>query len=195
MSVIVIAPTATPSLGVKAKLLVKTLFGKYALATNTGIFSVLLGAGDCIQQKLMIKKELENGVVVRYDWLRTLRMSVVGLALGPMHHYWFKLLDRQLRGTGARIFSKKVLVDQLCSPMFSSVFISGLALMEGQNVNESLAEYRRKFWKILAIDWTLWTPVQLVNFALVPAQARVLFVSSVQVGYNGIISHVKHEEE
>lgn len=40
----------------------------------------------------------------------------------------------------------------------------------------------------------MWPVAQAVNFGMVPAHYRVLFIGSVSLGYNAAMSYIKHED-
>lgn len=84
-----------------------------------------------------------------------------------MNHLWYKFLERRIVGpVSVKLVAKKILADISVSPIFANVFISGcvvlsvfstnpllgVAFLEGASVKESLAEYRRKFFRVLAVS-------------------------------------------
>jgi protein Mpv17 len=168
----------------------KKLFTTHLLLTNTTSCSLLLGLGDAAQQHI---QAYQSPVKKPYDWARTLRMAVMGLAMGPMNHYWYKILDGRLPGNCMATCIKKVFLDQMACPIFSLTFITGLGLLEGQSMKSAVKEYKDKFFQILALDWIVWPPTQYINFTFLSPQYRVLYISSVQLFYNCIISYIKHD--
>lgn len=88
---------------------------------------------------------------------------MMGLALGPMGHVFYRELDaRCVLGSRAEIVAKKIIADMSVSPIFactliagnefnSVVNLSGIALQEGKSVYEALDEYRRKFLRIFLV--------------------------------------------
>ena len=53
-------------------------------------------------------------------------MFTIGLALGPLNHYWYLFLDKILPGATGRIVFKKVILDELiASPVFTTSFFMG----------------------------------------------------------------------
>ncbi|KAI6191269.1 Mpv17-like protein 2 [Aphelenchoides bicaudatus] len=169
------------------RLLVSNAFSpRYLLFTNTTICCTLFGVADVVEQKV------NNNHV---DWVRAVRVGSIGFVLGPMNHFWYKFLERKIAGpVTVKLVAKKILADISVSPIFANVFISGVAFLEGASVKESLAEYRRKFFRVLALDCCVWPPTQSINFGLVPARFRVLYVSIVQLNYNIFLTYIKHNE-
>jgi len=170
----------------------KTSFGKNLLLTNIVSSGGLLVAGDVIQQKLEISQNPDK----KFDTARSARMGLVGLSQGPPHHYWYLYLDKLLPGKTAAIVCKKILADQIfAAPFFAITFIYGASLLEGKSLGSCWTEFKTKFPTIYLFDWVIWPPTQAVNFALVPAQYRVLYVNGVTVLWDVFLSYIKHRPE
>uniref|UniRef100_A0A158Q860 Mpv17-like protein 2 n=1 Tax=Elaeophora elaphi TaxID=1147741 RepID=A0A158Q860_9BILA len=119
----------------------------------------------------------------------------MGLVIGPMCHFWYKWMERTvIHGTKAAIVSKRIACDIAASPIFGSIFISGLALLEGNSICDAIGEYRRKFIRIFLLDICVWPPTQLINFWFLPLKFRVFYVNFVQLFYNCCLSYIKHNE-
>jgi len=171
----------------------KTSFGKNLLLTNIVSSGGLLVLGDFIQQKVEIS---QNPDKEKYDTERSARMGLVGLSQGPPHHYWYLYLDKVLPGTSAATVCKKILADQLfAAPFFAFTFIYGASLLEGKSLVSCWSEFKSKFPTIYLFDWFIWPPTQAVNFALVPAQYRVLYVNGVTVLWDVFLSYIKHRPD
>ena len=92
------------------------------LLVNTAVSGGLYGLGDICQQKLT-----GNGA---NDWTRTLRMTALGILMGPVNHYWYFALDVVLPGRAGRTVLKKVLADQLVmAPVCCVIFYTGKQLL------------------------------------------------------------------
>ena len=53
-------------------------------------------------------------------------MVVIGLALGPFNHFWYAILDKVVKGTGAQVVFKKIALDQaFAGPFFCTLFLTG----------------------------------------------------------------------
>lgn len=122
-------------------------------------------------------------------------MAVVGITQGPPHHYWYLALDTFLPGRSRSMILKKILADQIiAAPFFAISFIYIASLLEGHTVQECWAEFAAKFPTIYAFDWLIWPPSQYINFSLVPAQFRVLYVNLVTVVWDVFLSYIKHQD-
>lgn len=62
-------------------------------------------------------------------------------------------------------------------------------------VGSCWTEFKTKFPTIYLFDWVIWPPTQAVNFALVPAQYRVLYVNGVTVLWDVFLSYIKHKPD
>ena len=83
-------------------------------------------------------------------------MGIVGLAQGPVNHWWYTWLDRVLPGKSLVVIGKKILADQvIASPFFSSTFFVGVGLLEGYSTAEAWQEYKDKFLMVYLVSWIL----------------------------------------
>jgi len=115
---------------------------------------------------------------------------------GPPHHYWYLYLDKLLPGKSAGVVCKKILADQIfAAPFFAITFIYGASLLEGKTLGSCWSEFKTKFPTIYLFDWFIWPPTQAINFALVPAQYRVLYVNGVTVLWDVFLSYIKHKPD
>jgi len=151
----------------------------------------IYGIADVIVQMIEGKSRSLRDV----ELSRVLRVSSIGLLHGPMNHYWYKFLDGTVViGTPGVLVAKKVIADLSVSPFFTSTFIAGIATLEGKSAIESLDEYRRKFFQVIALDICVWPPAQSVNFFFLPPAFRVLYVSFVVLIYTCFLTWIKHSE-
>uniref|UniRef100_A0AAF5PJI2 Mpv17-like protein 2 n=1 Tax=Wuchereria bancrofti TaxID=6293 RepID=A0AAF5PJI2_WUCBA len=166
---------------------------KRLLLTNVAVTSSLLGVSDGLQQ--WISGDYNSNQNESFNVARTRQFATMGLVIGPMCHFWYRWLEKtMIRGTKATIISKKIACDIVASPVFGSILISGLALLEGNSIVDAIAEYRRKFIRIFVLDICVWPPTQLINFWFLPLKFRVIYVNCVQLFYNCCLSYIKHNE-
>lgn len=165
---------------------------KYLLYTNLGISFTLSGVGDVIEQQY----ELIRGTLKEWDKLRTRKMALSGITVGIMCHYYYALLDKRLPGRSMSVLVKKVFIDQLvCSPLCISVFLVTIAYLEGQTLKQFLEDLKRKGWRLYCADWVVWPPAQFINFYFLPPKYRVLYDSTISLGYDIYTSYVNHDKE
>lgn len=73
------------------------------------------------------------------------------------------------------------------APVFISVFLSSMAVLEGGSVQEKL---EKNYKTALTTNYALWPFVQLVNFKLIPLHHRLLFVNVISIGWNSYLSYL-----
>jgi len=170
----------------------KAFSKKYLLATNLTLSVSLSGVGDIIEQNYEIMtKEIDQ-----FNSKRTRNMSISGLSLGLVCHYWYHYLDRFLPGYTLRVAMKKLVLDQfIASPLCIATFFLTLGYLEGTSKEEFIKETKQKAIKLYVADWMVWPPAQFINFYLLPYQYRVLFDNTISLGYDIYTSRVKHEDE
>lgn len=87
------------------------------------------------------------------DILSAGRMLIAGLALGPMHHYFYGYLIKIWPGRDIQTVTKKVLADQLImSPVCIGTFFYGMGSMEGKTVAQSTKELKNKFLAVYTVS-------------------------------------------
>lgn len=177
--------------------LIKKLFTKYLVVTNTITCGCLLGTGDLITQNIEQrfmhrKKEDEEGVVI--NWHRTGRMFMMGISLGPLTHLWYNVaIDKLIKGVGNKMVFKKILADQfVAGPIFCSSFFFGMGLMEGRGIKGAVGEVRDNFLPVYMADWCFWPPAQYINFRYLPVEYRVVYVCTLTLCWNTFLSYMKH---
>ncbi|KAK4538420.1 hypothetical protein CDCA_CDCA17G4445 [Cyanidium caldarium] len=127
-----------------------------------------------------------------WDAARTARMASFGLLLhGPIGHYWYNMLDRTVMPHASKSTTAvvgKMAIDQLLwAPVFTSMFFSYMEAAEG-HPERAPDVVREKLWPTLKVNWTVWPLAHLINFRFVPSSQRILYINTVQVGYNAFLS-------
>jgi protein Mpv17 len=107
----------------------------------------------------------------------------------PLAHGFYVLVDRVVPYTGWRGVAVKVAIDQLlyASPMTMSFFVTD-ALLEGCSPQEAWDRGAAIIWDVTKMTWSVWPFVQMFNFAVVPMQHRVVFVSVVATVWSVYLS-------
>lgn len=148
----------------------------------TSLIGFLLG--DLIAQKFLGEK----GAPI--DWARVARMSSFGFLIhGPTGHYFYSALDRLIVGTAPLKVAAKVLIDQVFwAPIFTALFFSYLGFAEGKSVEDVITKIKKDTWVGVKTSWKFWPLAHTINFGFVPTSQRLLYVNTLQVGYNVILS-------
>ncbi|KAH9409900.1 hypothetical protein TYRP_009646 [Tyrophagus putrescentiae] len=133
-----------------------------------------------------------------FNLVRSAHMTAAGLTTGVVTHYWYILLDRCL---GSRrtplVLAKKILLDQVVfSPVNLFVYFSTLGICERSSWRHVKGELVEKgLENIYVVEWAIWPPMQLINFALLPLRYRILFDNVVSLGFDIYSPYVKYKTE
>jgi protein Mpv17 len=131
-----------------------------------------------------------------YDVMRTVRLGSFGFLLhGTTGHYFYGMLDSKLPGTKPVTVATKVLIDQtMWNPIFGLMFFGYLNVCEGK----SFADYKQKISQDLKTavmgSWAVWVPAHTINFAFVPPSQRLLYINTIQIGYNVFLSFLGNKK-
>lgn len=111
---------------------------------------------------------------------------------GPVIHAFHNFLDlvlfKRMEQTSMPVVIAKVVIDQfIFTPIFTSVYFYTRALAEDKSMSDTTALIRNKLSAILRKNWTVWIPVNVVNFLFVPLDLRVLFGSVVAFFWNSYL--------
>ncbi|KKA30169.1 hypothetical protein TD95_001180 [Thielaviopsis punctulata] len=185
------------------------------ILTQAVTTSILFATGDVTAQLFIEPKK--EGEKTGYDFARTGRMALYGggefiiaiglifvfflsnpppppktVVFGPCAATWYKFLSKNvvLPNSNAQM-AARVLCDQgIFAPVFIGVFLSSMAVLEGNDPKEKLANGYRG---ALTSNYYLWPAVQVVNFKFVPLQHRLLFTNVISIGWNGYLSFLNSQ--
>jgi len=127
---------------------------------------------------------------------RCLRMAAAfGLTSGFFCHHWYNLLDKALPGASVRLVAKKILLDQLFSPVpiVSCLLVYGI--LGGATYGQLQRDVGQKGLRLYAADWLIWPPAQFVNFYYLPTRYRVFFDNAVSLVADVYCSRVNHLQD
>ncbi|GLU09752.1 hypothetical protein SLE2022_265950 [Rubroshorea leprosula] len=124
-----------------------------------------------------------------HDWLRALRMTSYGfLFYGPGSYAWYHYLDHCLPGLTVKNITLKVLLNQIVlGPCVIAVVFAWNNLWQGK-LSELPKKYQRDALPTLFNGFRFWIPVSMLNFWVVPLQARVAFMSMGSIFWNFYLS-------
>ena len=165
-------------------------FGKHPFLTNCATFGGLYVSAEMSQQYLqyLLSSETQDFAL---QWPSVLRYAVLGfVAFPPIVYNWYKWLDATLPGSSKKTVVKKMMLDQfVLGPPQLALFFLLMSAMEGaRNVTEECEE---KFLSTFVIDSLYWLPVQAVNFRLVPAKFRVVYLGTAFFVWLNILCAIK----
>ncbi len=182
-----------------------SLFQRHLLLTNVAISVGLSAAGDLLQQRQEAAsgerhKDADSASKppssdARSGLSRAAHMGAAfGLTSGVLCHHWYLYLDRAVPGSGLRVVTRKVLLDQLLfSPVCIAACLGASGVLEGGSLARIREELAHKGLRLYLAEWVIWPPAQFVNFHFLPTRFRVLFDNLVSLGYDVYASRVKHQ--
>lgn len=154
-------------------------------ATSTLVLGII---GDYLAQRLSSYQRMDE--VFALDLRRLLSVGAWGFVfMGPVLHYWYGCLDRIFFGPMAAW--KKMATDQVAfAPFFNAAFILGVGTLEGDaNV---VANLKATYFSSMKANYAIWPIAQSINFGLVPKEFQILFVNTVGLVWNVILTYIAH---
>ncbi|CAN0897457.1 Protein SYM1 [Linum grandiflorum] len=128
-------------------------------------------------------------VLSNHDWLRALRMASYGFLLyGPGSYAWYQFLEHCLpKQTVQNLVLKVVLNQVILGPSVIAVVFAWNSLWQGK-LSQLPGKYQRDALPTLFSGLRFWIPVSILNFWLIPLQARVAFMSMGSIFWNFCLS-------
>jgi len=151
---------------------------------NSVSSATLFGAGDILAQQGIEK------VGSKHDFLRTLRISVYGgFVFSPIMTRWYSFLQTvNLRSKWSTIGARVGLDQFVLTPNVVAIFFTSMAVLEGKDATHIKQKLYAHWQPTLIRNWAVFIPVQLLNFAVVPPQLRLLVVNCVSLFWNCYLS-------
>jgi len=139
--------------------------------------------GDFLAQKFIDKKD-------KIDWKRFGRMASFGLLFhGPTGHFFYGFLDSKIPGTAALTVATKVFIDQIIwNPIFGCMFFGYMGAAEGLGPSAIKTRIEKNLFDSVKGSWTVWPIAHAINFRFIPTSQRLLYINSIQIGYNMFLS-------
>ncbi|SGZ55424.1 CIC11C00000000187 [Sungouiella intermedia] len=113
-----------------------------------------------------------------------------GFIMSFFQCWWYKFLQIYSKHPQFIEVLRKVMLDQFCySPLSLFAFFTyGTIVLENGTWDDTRDKLRRVYLKTLMVNYSVWFPVQFINFLLVPRPFQVPFSSSVSVLWNCFLS-------
>eukprot|EP00624_Nannochloropsis_granulata_P002109 evm.model.NODE_20471_length_5849_cov_24.975893.2 len=74
------------------------------------------------------------------------------------------------------------------------MFFSYLGVAEGKSFADIQAKIKNDLTTAVVGSWTVWIPAHFVNFRFVPSSQRLLYINSIQIGYNIFLSFLGNKK-
>jgi len=132
-----------------------------------------------------------------FDWARLFRLSSFGfLVHGTSSHWFYGFLDGRIPGTSAKVVFTKVFIDQvLWNPIFGIMFFSYVAAFELKGIDYVKDKVKNELLTQVTGSWKVWPMAHAINFRFIPSSQRVLYINSIQIGYNCFLSLISNRAE
>jgi len=149
-----------------------------ALTSFTGF-----ALGDILAQIFIQKAD-------KFDFARLARLASFGfLVHGTTSHWFYGMLDGKIPGTSAGVVFTKVFIDQvLWNPIFGIMFFGYIGALEGKGIPYVIEKTKNDLVNAVTGSWKVWPLAHTINFRFVPSSQRVLYINTIQIGYNCFLS-------
>lgn len=162
----------------------------HPLATGIWTSGLKTSAADLFAQKVIEgKKEI--------DWTRHAVFCTFGFAyLGGFQYWLYNVKFTQWCGPITAKFGHrasapiKTFIDQAIHHpfLYFPTFYAIKAKVSGEPLSYAVQKYKSEIWESVKTLWSVWVPLQLINFAFVPRHMRVPYVAGVSFGWTMILS-------
>lgn len=154
--------------------------------------ATLMAVGDSLSQVIEHHQNQQKDKF-NFDYYRLGRMTAIGSIFGPLLHYWYGWLDKTITFTGSKGAVSKVVLDQgLFAPAILAFVTVTVGASEGKSTTELKEIMQTSYLTSLKINYLIWPAANFINFNFVPPAFRVLYVSSLSVVWNTILSNILH---
>lgn len=189
------------------------------LLTEMTTSGVIWSLGDLASQHIESVQETNNGpskksntknqdrprMKRKFNWKRNLHQAAyASIIWGPIAHKWYHLLEEVAQSIVPNhkpayyMVATKLALEIFClHPTSLLAYFTVMGKMSGDSNATIRDQLNTDFWPTLMLEISLWTPLDVVNFALVPVRHQLLvtncgcFVESValsSIKNNGIES-------
>jgi len=129
-----------------------------------------------------------------FDWLRLFRLASFGFLIhGTSSHWFYGMLDGKIPGTSAKVVFTKVFIDQvLWNPIFGIMFFGYVAATELKGIGYVIDKTKNELLTQVTGSWKVWPVAHAINFRFIPSSQRVLYINTIQIGYNCFLSLISN---
>jgi hypothetical protein len=163
---------------------------RHPVATGVWTSGLKTSAADAFAQKVLEGRE-------EMDWKRHATFCTFGFVyLGGFQYWLYNVKFTQWCGPITSRFGHKAsapiktFIDQAIHHPFVyfPTFYAIKASVTGKPMSYAVDKYKSEIWTSMKTLWTVWVPLQLINFAFVPRHLRVPYVAGVSFGWTMILS-------
>ena len=185
----------------KAANLFLTAYKKYDKALIVSPFktkmitnAIVFATADVICQKV-----IENPPK-KFDFRRLLNITMVGgLFAAPVGHLWYcKCIPRLVRKVTSNTKFHPILSMIADQTLFSTPLVSSFLFLneflKDFNVKKGIDNVKEKLWTGMKANWTVWPPVQIINFSFIPIHFQVPFVNFIGLFWTIYLSYLQNNK-
>jgi protein Mpv17 len=162
------------------------------VVTKTLINVIIYLLGDWLSQTVFQKKN-----VLDFDISRTMKNGFIGLCFGPLVHEYYQFSDTILPPENGLVTKlEKILMDQtIYLTVKCSIYISAVGLLNGDGLQTVQQTVKDKIGGVVITAWKFWPIIHCITYGLIPARHRILWVNSVDLVWNAILSSQANKAE
>ncbi|CAH0373817.1 unnamed protein product [Pelagomonas calceolata] len=127
-----------------------------------------------------------------YDHLRALRFVGFRICVVRCYTVWVRELEnwvnQHVDGDRRRLLTKTFLDLAIWLPAKDFVYFVWMALLEGLGLTEGIQRSLTMLPRTCPVSWLVWAPAQLLTFGAVPPHLRVVWVNSLALCWNVVMS-------
>jgi len=162
----------------------KLVLRKSILPINVGVSIGCCTCAEVIEQKFIERRENLN-------FRRIFSFGCCGFLSGFTGTFWYLWSAKRIVGNYKVV--KQLLMYQLVfTPYEYMQFYLSVGLIEGESLQEVMAEIKSKFLITYLMDWVVFPPFMAINFKLIPLQFRFVYDNSIQLMWCVFLSFLKH---
>ncbi|ORY35797.1 hypothetical protein BCR39DRAFT_555931 [Naematelia encephala] len=148
--------------------------------------------GDCVAQFGIEGRRIDRDAPAKEQWdpVRTIRLTFYGgVIFAPLAHHWIGAVDRIRLSSRVGTLLTRLATDMLIwSPFVCTLFPSSLGFLEGKNLEEVKQKVQMSWFPTYTKALSVFGPTQVINYAFVPVQHRLLLLQGVGLCWNIFLS-------
>ncbi|KAL3269203.1 hypothetical protein HHI36_008285 [Cryptolaemus montrouzieri] len=163
---------------------------KYPISRGILAYTLVFPTSCLIQQTLAGNKW------ETLDWKRVFQFWLYGtFFLAPVGYGYVRVMSKWFPHSDIKTTIKRILVDQATySPVMTSSFFGGMALLEGKGVEGAKNEISQKFLPTYKTGLLYWPIVQTINFTYISENNRVPFISVCGMAWTVFLAFMLQKE-
>eukprot|EP00794_Sanderia_malayensis_P005688 gene5688-6389_t len=155
------------------------------LAVNTVVSVGCCTCAELIEQKIIERRK-------HLGRRRMFSMASCGFLSGFTSTFWY-LWSATFTGR-YKILKQLLFYQTVFTPYEYMQFYITVGLLEGESLQDVVAEIKKKFPITYLADWILSPPLMFINFKLIPLKFRVIYDNSISLVWCVFLSFMKHHE-